>query len=448
MSRRGGRVRFEDPSWRPRDNMVTKDSSLSSDDLVPRELTNRNAFLANPVPGTILKTLEALPVVREIPWREHAERLDPSEDHRSQRRGAMALAQRGLVTQNPCTYCERGSGPLHLCISLNKLYQRSCANCQFNSQGHNCSLRRSGFTDVNAAIERHSSDKHSQKVPKRKPEDRQWSPPVQAGRGVITLEDFEPPEKRSKKRAAANFARAAIAQDLGQFAERNDIIHSSTGDSELFDADSGRKPSSKIMTGENFTSQYGENASQANFWSKGHQISPRGTQHDVQPAPFERPEEELPGRDKRSSTHHDTGYSTIIQLQNEVLDHYQIAKSVPKAVSETVDSQPQNEGPGRQAAKGVPKTVSKTVSLTPNCDAQQPQVYASGKPLPQQPTTSSVGSSLQHIDVPPQNQPAADTSHLSGMKDVPIEPRKSKMRLMIEAKARELRRKMELEERR
>jgi len=53
------------------------------------------------------------------------------------------LAQRvGEVNANPCTHCNKGSGPFEVCVSVTEQLNQSCANCHYNNESSRCSLRK------------------------------------------------------------------------------------------------------------------------------------------------------------------------------------------------------------------------------------------------------------------------------------------------------------------
>lgn len=91
----------------------------------------------------LLKSIEAFPSVRRIPWREGQELSQSHMDSetRTQEKGAFLLVTRGDIQPRSCTRCAAGNGKFSECVALEALFQGSCASCVFAHKASECSLR-------------------------------------------------------------------------------------------------------------------------------------------------------------------------------------------------------------------------------------------------------------------------------------------------------------------
>jgi hypothetical protein len=92
-----------------------------------------------------LEGLRALPVVRQIPWKEGKELTEEQitkQTARVQTRGAFLLVTRGQVRNPQCNRCVTGTGRFSLCVSLDGWFKGACATCEMATRGNLCSLRK------------------------------------------------------------------------------------------------------------------------------------------------------------------------------------------------------------------------------------------------------------------------------------------------------------------
>lgn len=201
------------------------------------------------------------------------------------------------------------------------------------------------------------------------------SPPAHSGKGVITFEDFEPPEKTRTKRAAAASAAAAISHDLAQFAAMNKINKRE----------------------ENFNRRLSSSGNRRE--TKSHSFSPRAQKTTARESgKFEK----LGDGFFHYAPETEAGVSneTINPIFDESLDNEDEEPVNETNRSGTIPSNSTSHTPN------LGNSCQKTVSSHPAEHTQSDQTKQIHQPLPEQP--------------------------------------KSKMRLMIEEKARELKRKLEL----
>ncbi|KAH8784232.1 hypothetical protein F5882DRAFT_439451 [Hyaloscypha sp. PMI_1271] len=124
----------------------------------------REQARSSPRPGSIhipfLDRLQALPEVREIPWRRGQD-LPPDksiDSPRVQQRGAILLSTRGAVAPIPCEHCAAGYGRFSSCITLDQWFQGACSGCIFTSKAENPKppkkrKRRSAPSQMQSAVE-------------------------------------------------------------------------------------------------------------------------------------------------------------------------------------------------------------------------------------------------------------------------------------------------------